>query len=270
MLISGGTAFLATLAIAGSPATIPPETSSIETVVDPLGARNADSGMDQGWLAPTALTQPAGTFTLQDHELVVLAATWAPIERLQVTVAGGTLPGLSGLLASAKVRVFDVGRFHLALLGGGAFDFHEFATGKHVMGGAAASACLSATCGALVSVFGMAGPYWITGTRDDGGPASGIRILFGANAFIPLSQHLKLLLEVDVEGMENCNLYCESRLFEAIMPMAGVRFHTGGFAAMLGLAFAGEAQLSSMPGSKTSYAFTPFPVMNLSYRPGGS
>ena len=273
MLISVGATILLTLAVVGAPATTAPVTpgalpteipiepgdSPTDSAVDPLGARRDDGGMDQAWVAPTALTQPAGTVTVHDHELLIVGATWAPVERLQMTIAGTSIGSSFGaLLASAKVRVLDIGRFQLAILGGGVFDFATYTTGRHLGAGAVASVCLNAKCGALVTAYGMAGPFQTLGSVDDGGGVSGTSVLFGGNALIPLSLRFKLVLEVDLAGQGNCNLHCASQV-QAVVSVAGVRYHTGRLAAMLGLGIEAEG-----------YALSPLPVVSASYRFGGS
>lgn len=229
--------------------------------VEPLSARRDDSAMDQAWLAPTALTQPARTLTIDNHELDVVGATYAVFERWQVTVAGTIYPAGSGLAAMTKVRALDMGRYHAALLAGGG----KLAEGNLLYGGAAASACLDVACGVVVSLYGIAGPHVRTLPESGGTNYGALLLTYGASAILPVARRLKVVTEVDVVGHELCDT-CESNAVERLVAFAGARVHGAGFALTLGAAVSARtypgdrrpwAHLSVLPAGSLTYRFGP-------------
>lgn len=228
--------------------------------VEPLSARRDDSAMDQAWLAPTALTQPAGTLTLSNHELDVVGATFAPFEHWQVGVAGTIYPAGYGLAAMTKVRVLDIGRYHAAFLGGAG----KLAEGSFLYGGAAASACLDIPFGAVVSLYGIAGPHLRTLPESGGTNYGALLLTYGASAILPVARHLKVVTEVDVVGHELCET-CESNAVERLVTFTGARVYGAGFALTLGVAVGTR----TYPGDRRPWAhLNVLPAGSLTYRFG--
>src|SRR5262245_44243190 len=70
----------------------------------PVPAPVGDVQADEAWISPTALTQPRGTVTFSDHELLWGTVTIAPHERFQITVRGAPyLPGGAWLTAGPMI-----------------------------------------------------------------------------------------------------------------------------------------------------------------------
>lgn len=79
-----------------------------------------DANSGRGWLAPTALTPPAGTWTFSDYELFIVGASYALTDAFQVSAAT-LLPITSDMpfvgLFSAKARLLSAGKLHVAAAG---------------------------------------------------------------------------------------------------------------------------------------------------------
>jgi hypothetical protein len=149
-----------------------------------------DANSGQVWLMPTALSQPAGTWSITDTELLGLGASVALSDN--VSIAGTTLlpVGQSFFvgLASLKAEIIRDGAFHLALQG--SFSYVSGDNGFSVGGlGGVATYCTSDDCASHLSFY-TAGAFALA-------DSSSVPILFSGGWVQKLSKHVKLVLEVD-------------------------------------------------------------------------
>jgi hypothetical protein len=266
---------LAVFASAATPDPAPDPEEPEQAVVSearPPVRRGADAGMDQGFVAPTAFTQPARSVTVHDHELLLLGATFAPLDRWQITVAGVPAPMGPVGIASTKVRLLDVSRFHLATLGGVGILREE----KFWYAGLAASVCLRADCEGAVSVYGLAGNH-PRSFYEYRSVASMAGYLYGASLIVPVSPHVKLIGEVNLRG-HGAIYEVEAEVIETVYPFLGVRLHADGLALTLGAMFPMEHRtVVDVPATVTTSAKTHeeleldevVPAISASYRFGG-
>ena len=79
-----------------------------------------DPNLDRGILQPTAMTQPAGSLTYNNYELLLHGFTYGFTDRLQasVTVFSPIVKDMPFVgLAAVKWRLISAGRLHVALSG---------------------------------------------------------------------------------------------------------------------------------------------------------
>jgi len=172
-----------------APVIAPPRLSSADPgVVD-------DAGAGHGWLAPTALTAPAGTLALSDVELAMISASYAVTDRLAVS-AGATLPVGSqrGAGATAKLQLVRHGRLRVAAHG---MVAHTWTSGERgpsetiTLGdlGGAATVCIDPGCRSHVSGYLGAGMVHDAGT-------SGV-LVGGATVTFALGRITRAVFELD-------------------------------------------------------------------------
>jgi len=238
---------------------------------DRFAGRRTDGGMDQAWLAPTALTQPAMSLTVHDHELAILGATFAPVERWQITIAAVPIPVGFNAAVSTKLRLLDLWRLHVALIGGAG----SLMLNRLVGGGVVASVCLDAACSSVVSAHGLAGPQ--KGQLEHGGDTHSTAVAFGASGIFSVLPGIKIVTEAHVVGQQNCDLHCTDEVFGTILGFVGLRFHSRSFAATVGAAVAAESSMYyvTLPATATTpmerrWSIQPLPAGSLSFRFGGS
>ena len=202
------------------------------------GATSADPNIDRGFLLPTAMTQPAGSVTYNNYELLLHGVSVGITDRVQgsVTVLSPIVKDMPFVgFAAVKARVLSTERFHLALQGslgwGHAFDVDSTTTDGNLYtfgGGAFASYCLRQDCSSLVSAsatYSLVMPGGLDGAAHT--------IIYGGSIVHRVGRHVKLLGEVasaagGVTGSgdwENIN---------GVLVGYGVRFHTNSMAADVG------------------------------------
>jgi len=157
-----------------------------------------DANAAHGWLTPTALTDPAGTWTVSDYELVLLSIGYSPTDQLSLSAT--TIPPITDdiplwLLFSAKYQLLKQGRLRLAVQGALSY-FHDndssssssdsFSAGD--LGGAA-TLCLDDDCNSHVSGFVGAAL-----ARDTN---SSVPFVASGTIVAALGKHVKLVGEVD-------------------------------------------------------------------------
>src|SRR5262249_58632803 len=84
------------------------------------GATSTDPNIDRGFLLPTAMTQPAGSVTYNNYELLLHGVTYGITDRVQasVTVLSPIVRDMPFVgFAAVKGRIVSTDRFHLALQG---------------------------------------------------------------------------------------------------------------------------------------------------------
>jgi hypothetical protein len=79
-----------------------------------------DPNIDRGFLLPTAMTQPQGTLTYNNYELILHGVSYGLTDRVQLTATvlspiTRDMPLLG--MAAVKGQIVDQGAFHLALQG---------------------------------------------------------------------------------------------------------------------------------------------------------
>lgn len=162
----------------------------------PLGSDDPASG--RAFLSPTALTAPAGTWTIGTVAVVGLGITYAFSERVEAEV--DVFPIASGVAAARlKVAVVKSGRLRLAALA--VLGDYGFGILDVVVGGMVASLCVDTDCKLLLSAYGIFG----YGRGMDGDePVSPSAFLLGPSLRMRLARHLAafaethLITEVDV------------------------------------------------------------------------
>ena len=172
------------------------------TVREPAAA--ADPNIDRAFIQPTAMTQPAGTLTYNNYELLLHGLTYGITDKLQtsVTVLAPIVRDMPLLgVASAKWQFLSTPRFHLALQGSATFvhvatgnidDSGTTSNNAYLVGaGAFASYCLREDCSSLASLNAT---YQLGFSGNGGGTAQAI--IYGASIVHRVAPHVKLLGEV--------------------------------------------------------------------------
>jgi hypothetical protein len=199
-------------------------------------ATGADPNLDRGFVLPTAMTQPAGSITYNNYELLLHGVTYGVTDNLQLsaTVLAPIVKDMPFVgIASIKARLYRGRRVHLAVQGsiGGATDVssrENDAVGSGTRGvfiagaGGLASVCLRADCSSLLSA--SATYEHASGSGDDGGA-----LIYGISAVHRVGAHVKLLGELASAG--------NNRSFDAqnsALLNYGVRFYGNSIASDIG------------------------------------
>ena len=191
------------------------------TVTASTGARDlgvaADVNADRVFIAPTALTQPAGSVAFNSYELFFAGITAAPTDRLQLS-AWGLLPVFEDfpiiINGSGKFALVNEGALRLALQGGVSFASVDGTSGGVGTLGAAATICTDDACHSMVNFYAAA-------MADINGDGNAIAILGSAGVVQRVTDHVKLALELDTAGAITEN---ESELVDGFLLFYGVRF----------------------------------------------
>lgn len=175
-----------------TPVGVPQDAQPQPASTVPVGVlEDANSG--RGWLAPTALTPPKGTWTFSDYELFVVGGSYAPTDNLQIS-ASTLVPLTSDIpflgLFSAKLRVGSAGNLHVAAAGS-LFVFFDSSddVSAGTIGGTATlclddGACRSHVTGYLAAGFASA-------------DQTAVPFLGSVAAAFGLTRRVKLVLEAD-------------------------------------------------------------------------
>src|SRR5262245_58041511 len=135
---------------AAAPAMQPAPSEPVRRGFD-LGVMN-DANASRGWMSPTALTEPGGTWSISDYELFLLQVGYAVNDQLMVSAT--TIPPFTSdfplwLLFSAKLQVLKAGRVRAAIQGAFTFvssknsDLNSFTAGDV---GGALTLCIDEDC----------------------------------------------------------------------------------------------------------------------------
>jgi len=128
-----------------------------------------DPNIDRGFVLPTAMTQPAGSVTYNNYELLLHGVSYGLTDRLQLsaTVLAPIIKEIPFVGSVAlKGQLYRGERLHLALQGslGGAYS-QDGGDGAFIGGlGALASVCLRQDCSSLLSASVT---YQLIGTARD-------------------------------------------------------------------------------------------------------
>jgi hypothetical protein len=181
----------------------PPPPQEPASTVDKGIEEDANAG--RSWVAPTALTEPAGTWSFSDFQLFLVSLAYSPTDQISLS-ATTMLPITSGvpfwLLLNGKIQVVKSGNLRVALQGALSFmsvkDENIDSMGNTtsdrssltaaVIGGAA-TYCLDAECRSAVNAYVGAGF-----ARQS---ESAVPLLLSGSVAFGVSKHVKLLLEAD-------------------------------------------------------------------------
>ncbi|MDB4964247.1 MAG: hypothetical protein JWP01_4246 [Myxococcales bacterium] len=151
-----------------------------------------DANAGRSWVMPTALTEPAGTWSFSDYELFLVSLGYSVTDQLSLS-ATTLLPAFENmpfvLLLNAKYQVLKSGRVRGALQGA-LTTVREDGDGATagVVGGAL-TLCLDDDCHSHLSGYVGAGI-----AHED---QSAVPLLIAGSLAYRLGTHIKLLLEAD-------------------------------------------------------------------------
>ena len=225
------------------------------------GATSTDPNIDRGFLLPTAMTQPAGSLTYNNYELLLHGISYGITDRVQasVTVLSPIVRDMPFVgFAAVKGQIVSTERFHLALQGslGWAHDFTSADGNANIYtfgAGAFASYCLREDCSSLASASAT---YTLATNPVATDPAHAV--IYGGSVVHRVGQHVKLLGEV-ASAMGGVGIAGESENIDGVLVGYGVRFHTDNVAADVGFIkpFTGGADdggfLMGLPFASVSY-----------------
>jgi hypothetical protein len=186
-----------------------------------------DPNIDRGLVLPTAMTQPAGSVTYNNYELLLHGMSYGLTDRLQLsaTVLAPIIKELPFVgSASLKGQVYRGERLHLALQGslGGAYN-QDGGDGAFIGGlGALASVCIRQDCSSLLSASAT---YQLIGTARD---SSNGGLIYGASLVHRVGTHVKLLAEV-----ASASLFTSGDVKGGLLSY-GVRFYGNSIASDIG------------------------------------
>jgi hypothetical protein len=225
-------------------------------------AIDSDPNIDRGFLLPTAMTQPAGSFTYNNYELLLHGLTYGLTDRVQLsaTVLSPITRDMPFFgTAAVKARAYSGERLHLALQGSASYG-HSFDSGSDgnvgMLGaGALASVCLRSDCSSLLS--GSA-TYQLGFVFDDQSDGTAHMLVYGASIVHRVGRHVKLLGELTSAAVRT-----QSDSFDnapGLLASYGVRFHGNSIAGDVGF----MKPLITDDGGDDFLLGLPF--INLSYR----
>jgi len=223
-------------------------------------ATSTDPNIDRGFLLPTAMTQPAGSVTYNNYELLLHGITYGITDRVQasVTVLSPIVRDMPFIgFAAVKGRIVSTPRFNLALQGTLGY-WHAFNVDSDpniyaVGAGAFASYCLREDCSSLASASAT---YTLAMSSSAGQPAHSV--IYGGSVVHRVGNHVKLLGEV-ASAAGGVGVAGESENVDGVLVGYGVRFHTDNIAADVGFMkpFTGGADdggfLMGLPFASVSY-----------------
>ena len=218
---------------ATAPAYAPVATIEQQPVV--VNARAEDPNIDRVFLLPSAETQPAGTLSFNDYELLLLGVTYGVTDNFQIT--GQALAPIvkdmpTFLNGSAKLVVLRTDRLRLAVQGGLTYvnanddgPDNDSALGASL--GGIVSICLDADCHSMAtgSVTGFSA---IAGDNTD----NDIGILYSGGVTAKVAKHAKLLLEVTSAAAQTSESGFTSA--DSALVSYGVRFFSSSIAGDIG------------------------------------
>lgn len=159
-------------------------------------ATASDPNLDRGFVLPTAMTQPAGSITYNNYELLLHGVSYGVTDRIQLsaTVLAPIVEGMPFVgWGSIKGQIYSGQFLHLALQGslGGAASTGSGSNGGAMIGGLGglASVCVRTDCSSLLSASAT---YQFFGgsNQTDGG------LVYGVSLVHRVGQHVKLLGEL--------------------------------------------------------------------------
>ena len=223
-----------------------------QQVVAPQGLD--DANVDRSWFMQTAMTQPAGSFAFSTYELMLMGASYVPIDRLQLT-ATFLVPVVADMccwsMLGGKYRLLDAGPLHFAALGQvvlasvQGIDIYGLGTGRGrstfwgLLGGGSTSICFDESCRAMASA------WVITGFNQHYNYGTEMPIIYGGS--FTFGHHIKLLVEADSAAfIGDFNIAARGALVTY-----GVRFTGRKFAGDIGFTrpFSADTNLTAVSNS---------------------
>lgn len=223
------------------------QTPTPPTTVDRGVIEDANSG--RSWLAPTALTPPAGTWSFSDFELLVVGGSYAITDQLQIS-ATTLLPVVEEMpfvgMLSGKFQVARAGRLRAA----GQITVTHFREGEDsatagTVGGAL-TLCLDDDCYSHLTGYLGAG----LASEDQ----TSVPFLASAALAVRVAKRVKVLFEADT-GFVVGDI---DALAEGFLGWYGVRFTSKSIGVDLGFAkpFCDGCEDSGLPMGLPFIAFT--------------
>jgi hypothetical protein len=181
----------------------PLETGAPATVVSAPAVETrgtaADPNIDRAFILPTAMTQPGGSATYNNYELLLHGFTYGVTDHLQATLTVlapivADMPFVG--IAAVKWQFLSTPRLHLAVQGSVGLA-QQLSGGSDsigtVGGGAFASVCLREDCSSLLSASAT---YQFAAGGSDGSRGSAQVVIYGGSIVHSVSPHVKLLGEL--------------------------------------------------------------------------
>jgi hypothetical protein len=173
----------------------PPEASHVDQgVID-------DANAGRSWLSPTALTEPAGTWSFSDFELLLASISYSPTDQLSLS-ATTLLPITSDfpfwLLVNGKYQIVKAGNVRIVAQAAVSYVSVEddsdsgSSTRSSVTGaviGGAATYCIDSECHSTLTGYLGAGF-----AHED---QSAVPFVFSGALALGVNKHVKILLEGD-------------------------------------------------------------------------
>jgi hypothetical protein len=224
----------------------------------------ADPNIDRGFLQPTAMTQPAGSLTYNNYELLLHGLTYGITDQVQVsaTVLAPLFKDMPFVgVASVKWQFLSTQRLHLAAQGSATMIHLSFNESDSPDGsvsgsvyffgaGAFASYCLREDCSSLVSLNAS---YQVGVASVGSGTAQAV--VYGGSIVHGVSRHVKLLGEITSAGAFNVDNSTFSNAPGALVSY-GVRLHNSNIASDIGFIrplFSDSDFLLGLPFINVSY-----------------
>ena len=222
-------------------------------------AASLDPNIDRGFIQPTAMTQPAGSVTYNNYELLLHGVTYGLTDNVQTTITVLSpvvreMPFIG--FAAVKGSISPLPRLHLALQGSAGFGraFTDASNGNvYSLGaGAYASVCLREDCASLLTASAN---YQYAWSRFDGNHL----IVYGGSLVQRVSTHVKLLGEVTSAAGRSGSSEVDN--ISGFLVSYGVRFHTENVAADVGF-----IRPIDTSGNSNDEFLLGLPFVNVSYR----
>ncbi len=204
--------------VAGQPA--PPASTVDKGIVD-------DANAGRSWLMPTALIEPAGTWSFSDFQLFLISLGYSVTDQFSIS-ATTLLPIVSDmpfwLFVNAKVQVVKSGRVRAALQGALTTVRADNESANGAVLGGALTLCIDDACHSHFSAYVGAG----FAHQNE----SAVPFVFAGSLAYRVANHVKLMLEAD-------SAYIAGNINEAangFLAWYGVRFTSNIIGVDLGFA----------------------------------
>jgi hypothetical protein len=172
-----------------SPMPPPPSAKPVSTV-DKGIVEDANAG--RSWLSPTALTEPAGTWSFSDYELLLVSLHYSPTDQLSLS-ATTLLPIVEDMpfwiLVNAKLQVIKSGNVRGVIQGAVTHVTENDSGATAAVLGGALTYCIDSDCHSTLTGYLGAGF-----AHED---QSAVPLVLSGALAIRMNKHLKVLLEAD-------------------------------------------------------------------------